>query len=246
MRCQLGHVRRGLKAACAGLALLAPVATDAQTAQPLVSATYAEPTTRYPHGVLGDTIEHGALELRFRGSNKRHVIRLPESRVFEDTAPRLVDVDGDGLPEVVVVESHQDKGARLAVYTSEGLLAATPYIGTRNRWLAPIAIADMDGDGAVELAYIDRPHLAKTLRIWRYVDGALVSLDSLGGLTNHRIGETDIAGGLRECGNGPEMIVASANWARLIAVTFDGSTLTAKDIGPHKGRASFAKALSCD
>ena len=38
--------------------------------------------------------------------------------------------------------------------------------------LAPLGAADLDGDGKIELAYIDRPHLAKILRIWRFDDGA--------------------------------------------------------------------------
>jgi hypothetical protein len=46
-------------------------------------------------------------------------------------------------------------------------LASTPWIGQRFRWLAPVAAADLDGDGAMELAYVDRPHLARTLRVWR-------------------------------------------------------------------------------
>jgi hypothetical protein len=225
-----------------GLTVLAPVAT----AQTILDARYIEPTTRYAHAVLGDDIEHGALELEIEGTAQRTIIRLPKDRVFEDTEPRVVDVDGDGAPEVVVVEAHQNQGARLAVYDAAGLVVATPYIGRRNRWLAPIGIADMDGDGAVELAYIDRPHLAKMLRIWRFKDGALTQIASLEGLTNHRIGERDIAGGLRNCGKGPEMVVARADWQRLMAITFDGTSLRGRDIGPHGGRADFAAALACE
>lgn len=253
-RARLRSARRGLHLTCMGLALLAPAANAAEM---IVSARYTEPTTRYAHGVLGDAIEHGALEIRTKktsgeglsvtavGQTTTHLVRLPQERVFEDTEPRIVDVDGDGLPEVVVVESHQQQGARLAIYSHKGLLAAIPYIGTRNRWLAPVAIADLDGDGLVELAYIDRPHLAKTLRVWRFEDGALTQVTALEGLTNHRIGERDIAGGLRECGNGPEMIVAEGNWRRLVAVKFDGTRLAARAIGPHEGRDSFARALAC-
>ena len=41
-----------------------------------------------------------------RLSNAKTVtITLPKSDVFEDTAPRLLDVDADGSPEVVVVQS---------------------------------------------------------------------------------------------------------------------------------------------
>ena len=70
-------------------------------------------------------------------------------------------------------------------------------------------------------------------------------LAALKGVTNHKIGERDIAGGIRDCGRGPEVIVANSNWTRVLAVTFDGKRAKARDIGPHQGRASFAKALAC-
>ena len=168
--------------------------------------------------------------------------------VFEDVEPRLADVTGDGAPEVVVVESHERQGARLSVWGLEAgqprLLASTPFIGTRFRWLAPVGVADLDGDGAVEIAYVDRPHLAKTLRVWRWTGEGLTEVTSLPGVTNHRIGEADIAGGIRDCGTGPEMIVADASWRDLLAVRLDGE-LAQRRIGPHEGRESFAAALSC-
>lgn len=218
----------------------------------IVAAQYAEPTTRYPHGVLGDDVEWGALRLTVDmcpGCDTRDIrtliIRLPQHRVFEDTAPRLVDLEGDGFPSVVVVESDADRGARLAIYNAGGFVAATPFIGTRNRWLAPIGAADLDGDGAIELAYIDRPHLARTLRVWRWRDGRLHEVASRTGLTNHRIAETDIAGGIRHCAGRPEMIVATSDWSRLMAVSLENGELTQRDIGPHDNRASFARALGC-
>ena len=67
----------------------------------------------------------------------------------------------------------------------------------------------------------------------------------MGGLSNHRIGERDIAGGIRTCANVPEMIVATADWSRLMAVTLQDNRLRARDIGAHEGRKSFAAALGC-
>jgi hypothetical protein len=235
---------RAVRLLCAVLAVAAVAPVHASEAQ-ITAARYIEPTTRYAHGVLGDTIEHGALEVMLEGVSGRTVIRLPAERVFEDTEPRLVDVNGDGRNEVVVVEAHRDQGARLAVYTATGLLAATPYIGRANRWLAPVGVADLDNDGTIEIAYIDRPHLAKTLRVVQFGDGELVPVVALEGLTNHRIGERDIAGGLRDCGAGPEMIVARGDWSSVVAVIFDGAALSARDIGPHQDRSSFATALAC-
>lgn len=216
---------------------------------------YAQPTTRYAHGVLGDAVEAGELVVDNTVSPNPcgDRIVLPRDRVFEDVAPRLVDLDGDDYPEIIVVESQQNQGAQLAVYgyvpgVYDRLVkrAATPHIGTRNRWLAPIgAGADLDGDGYVELAYIDRPHLAKTLRVWRFKDGALEPVADLAGLTNHRIGEEDIGGGIRDCGQGPEMITASANWRNVMATRLRNGQLSTRAIGPHRGRASLNAALAC-
>lgn len=242
-----GAMRSARLALCALLPVLAGTAqaSDAWIGAPLISAEYADPTTRYAHGVLGDAVEHGTLVLQYAPPAARYVIKLPIERVFEDTAPRLADVDGDGQQEAIVVESHADQGARLAIYNAAGLFAATPYIGRTHRWLAPIGAADLDGDGQIEIAYIDRPHLAKTLRIWRLRNGRLVELAAVPGLTNHRIGERDIAGGIRDCGTGPEMIVASSDWRSLQAVSFDGASTRKRTIGQSPERSDFADALAC-
>jgi len=213
-------------------------------AETIVSADYTAPTDRYAHGILGDAIEWGELQIITDIDTHRFV--LSQDRVFEDTAPRLADVDGDGRPEVIVVETLARAGAQLAVYDATGKIAATPHIGQTNRWLAPIGVADLDGDGMIEIAYIDRPHLAKTLRVWRFMDGALEPVADLPGLTNHRIGERDIGGGIRDCGNGPEMITANADWTQVMATTLTDGQLTTRAIGAHVDRGSFATALACE
>lgn len=218
----------------------------------IIKAEYTEPTTRYDHGILGDAIEWGALVMTVdqcfgceAEMIRKFIVRLPENRVFEDVAPRIVDLDGDGSPEVIVVETDVNKGARLAIYHEGGLIAATPFIGRTHRWLAPIGAADLDGDGFVEIAYVDRPHLAKLIRVWRFKDGKLKLAGELAGFTNHRIGEDNIAGGIRDCANGPEMIVADARWQTINAVSFRGGKFSVRQIGPHRNRKSFAAALNC-
>ncbi|MEW9919009.1 FG-GAP repeat domain-containing protein [Marimonas sp. MJW-29] len=229
-----------LRAVLLALALAGPVA-----AQEITAARFTEPTERYGHGILGDAIEFGALEIDVAGQ-ETVTVRLPADHVFEDVAPRLWDVTGDGMPEVVVIETDMALGGSLAVYGAEGKIAETPHIGRTNRWLAPIGAADLDGDGAIEVAYIDRPHLAKVLRVWRFKDGALEHVADAPGFTNHRIGERDIAGGLRDCGAEPEMVVATADWADVVGLRFDGTRFVIRKLGPHRGRESFAAALGCN
>ncbi|MBF9058239.1 VCBS repeat-containing protein [Rhodobacterales bacterium HKCCSP123] len=222
-----------------------------------VAAWYEDPTTRYAHGVLGDAVEAGTLAVQTAPAPACRVARitLPPSEVFEDIAPRLADLDGDGRAEIIAVHSHRDRGARLAVYavapdgSTLQLAAATPHIGRTNRWLAPLGAADLDGDGATEIAYIDRPHLARTLRVWRYLpagpgQGTLTEVAALEGLTNHRIGEAFISGGLRDCGSGPEIITADASWSRVMATRLGSATLTTRALGPWSP-AAVADVLAC-
>ncbi|MEO0916713.1 MAG: VCBS repeat-containing protein [Pseudomonadota bacterium] len=215
-------------------------------AQDIVRAAYDDPTTRYAHGVLGDAIEHGTL-LMETADGRRFRVTLPTRRVFEDTEPRLFDVDGDGEREVITVEADAQLGARLSIYDTRGLVAANEFIGQRNRWLAPAGVgaADLDGDGRVEIAFVDRPHLAKTLRIYEFRPGDLKLEGSFQGVTNHRIGERDIAGGIRMCAPRPDVIVADANWTEVLSVTWDGQVFAATRLGPHRGRESFATVMSC-
>ena len=145
----------------------------------------------------------------------------------------------------MVIETDMAAGAALAMYGVSGKIAETPHIGQSNRWLAPLGAADLDGDGHVEIAYIDRPHLAKTLRVWRFHDGKLVPVADLPGLTNHRIGQDFISGGIRTCGPTPEIITANADWSRIMATKLTSRGLGTRDIGPFTGPGSLETALIC-
>ena len=239
----------------AAFALLAgPVAADT-----ILSATFTEPTTRYAHGVLGDAVEWGSLEVEvgarvegglFTGSRSlTYGFTLPDRLVYEDLEPRLWDVNGDGAPEVVVVLTDRDQGASLVIIGLEDdkpvVIASTPHIGQSNRWLAPVGAADLDGDGAVEIAFVDRPHLARTLRVWRLRDDSFTEVAAIEGLTNHRIGDDFIQSGLRDCGAGPQFVMASADWSRVMAVALEDGRLTTSDLGAYVDRSSIDAALGC-
>ena len=214
-----------------------------------VRAVYAGPTDRYPHNIMGRIRGWSALEVDLSacqtcpGGNRRLRIELPASRVFEDFAPRLWDITGDGIPEVVTVESDLAEGSRLVVW--EGFhdgntlslrrLAATPFIGTRFRWLAPIGVADFDGDGALELAYVEKPHRDRILRLVRLDLDRLVTIASLPGVTNHSIGQEGTAGLVRTCAGVTEIVLLSADGRNVVAVTLKDSGLQSRSLGAAAG-----------
>jgi len=228
------------RAAIFSLAALLAVSARAD----IIDARFDRPTTRYDHGILGDAIEWGMLRIVTRNHRQIRIV-LPKSRVFEDIKPRLADVDGDGNDEVVVVETSLRLGAQLAIYDETGKIAATPFLGRPHRWLAPVGVADLDGDGRPEIAYVEKPHLSRILRIWRFSNGGLKQLASLSGLTNHQIGWNFIIGGIRDCGNGPEIITADAHWKNVMATRLNHRQLTTRRLGPVESTASFRRALAC-
>lgn len=224
---------------CMGLALPA-------AAEEITGARFEGPTTRYGHAILGDGLEFTELVIETEDwSNRvRYRVTLPQDHVFEDLAPRLWDITGDGVPEVVVIETDMARGGSLAVYDQTGKIAETPHIGRTNRWLAPIGAADLDGDGRIEVAFIDRPHLAKVLRVFEWDGEALVLDMELGGLTNHRIGEDFITGGVRVCEGIPELVTADADWSDVMVTWAVEGALQTASLGPFSPAAVEA-ALAC-
>ena len=219
----------------------------------VVWAYYSNATDIYRHGVLGDAWEAAALRVLVTGDLALgpcdDMVWLEGEAVFEDTNPRIADVTGDGLNDVVVVESALDRGAQLAVYGMEGgrfgKLAATPHIGRPHRWLAPAGIADFDGDGVPDVAYVETPHIGGTLRIWSFAGAQARELAAARGFSNHRIGEDFVTGGVRDCGEGPELVLPDDGWQRtLIAWLHEGvieSAVLAEDAAPE----TIAAALAC-
>ncbi len=239
-------MRRALGMWCVGLSVLIPSLSLGDTIQ---SARYADPTTRYDHGILGDAIEWGTLELHLKDGTTRRFI-LPDTMVFEDTAPRIADLDGDGFAEIIVVESSVTLGARLVVYGPQGRLAMTDHIGRKNRWLAPAGVADFTGDGRSEIAIVVTPHLAGRVEVLSYDGKTLTPIATLDGFTNHRIGDTDIAGGIRDCGAGPEILLAEMPWRKtgssaLVALRLTEGRLTASRFARNFTAENIRAAASC-
>ncbi len=158
-------------------------------------AWLSSPTRRYDHGVLGDAVEAGSLTVE-KNTGQISTLVLPENSVFEDRYPRWADLDNDGEQELFLVRSYLNRGAALVVVelTEQGaaIAAETVPIGLSHRWLNPIGAADLDGDGQLELAYVETPHIGGKLTIYRYRNNQLLLAATLGGFSNHAIGTSQL------------------------------------------------------
>ena len=160
----------------------------------MIYAQYTQPTSRYAHGILGDSIE--AEQLVVVKDGRIYVHTLGKQYVFEDIKPRLFDVDNDGQLEIVTIRTHVTKGAGIMIYkiVNNELteFAWVDEIGTPNRWLNIAAIYDLDSDGSVELAWIQTPHIGGVMKVARIQAGRLIALAESSGYSNHSVGERNL------------------------------------------------------
>lgn len=157
----------------------------------IATAWLVFPAQHYAHGVLGDAVEATGVRVNLH-DGKQLTLQLKDGSVFEDRYPRLLDVDGDGDDEMVLVRSYPDRGAALAVLEVEDdaiiIAAESLPIGKSYRWLNPIGVGDFDADGNQELAAILMPHLDGSLIIYRYDGKRLQPVFKGGRFSNHAMG----------------------------------------------------------
>jgi hypothetical protein len=167
------------------------IAVDEQSG---MKAIYVSPSTVYDHAILGDAIEGGAL-LVIR-DHLPYLYTLDSTHVFEDLQPRLADLEGDGIPEIITILSGIHEGASIAVFQLKddqlSMLATNSFIGSPHRWLNIAAINDLDNDGAVEIAWVTTPHIGGHLHIGRLENNKLVSLADQAGVSNHQLGSRNL------------------------------------------------------
>ncbi|MEL6766844.1 MAG: VCBS repeat-containing protein [Pseudomonadota bacterium] len=236
-----------------------PNSGEARAAGPGITwAGFSDATDRYPHGALGDAWEPGGLRVAATLPDGtalgpcEAVVILPETRVFEDLAPRLADVTGDGLTDAIVIEADSAKGAQLAVYgIRDGQLAkvaATPFIGRANRWLAPAAIADFTGDGIDEVAYVETPHIGGTLRLWSFGGAEAREIAAYAGVSNHRFGALEIVSALRRCERDetPVLLIPDQQWRAIFALRLEEDRFEGGIIAQEADLMTLERYAACE
>lgn len=184
-------VHRSLLPVAAIFALLASNAA----AESITGAHYASPVDRYGHFALGRPHEYARLTAT-TDAGRSLTLQLPEDDVFEDLAPRLVRLATGEPEEILAIVSGRDSGSRLMMIRLSGgrleISAQSPAIGMPMRWLNPVGVADLDGDGRAEIAAVTTPHIAGTLRLYRRTGGKLVQIAALAGFANHIYGSPEL------------------------------------------------------
>jgi hypothetical protein len=188
-------LRRLLLVAAPFAAVFVPV-DPAAGAETITAARYAQPVDRYGHFAPGRPHEYARLTAT-TSSGRELTLELPQNEVFEDIAPRLATLAADAPQEILAIVSGRDSGARLALIGLSGntlaIGAQSAAIGTPNRWLNPVGVADLDGDGRAEIAAVITPHISGTLKVYRRRGAELVEIAALADFSNHVYGTPELA-----------------------------------------------------
>jgi hypothetical protein len=216
----------------------------------ITAAWYSQPTSRYRHGSLGDTVEGGALVAQTKDGLKA-TFRLPETEVFEDIAPRLADLDGDGISEIVTVLSSFSGGASVTLFGFSGgnlvRKAAIPFLGTPNEWINIAGIERYLGMPTPEIAVVVTPHKRGQLGFLKLVRGRLIVVSAQAGFSNHVFGsaETRLSAGVDIDGNGAvELALPSLDRRKLMIMSLTRQGL--KQLGSPDLPAPIDKAIGIE
>ncbi len=224
-------------------------------------AWLASPTGRYPHASMGSSLH--AASLHVIGQDGRAAsVQLPKQRVFEDLQPRLVDLDGDGRDEIVVIEADTERGAALVAYgmprSGQALeeRARSAFLGLPFRWLSPVGFADFDGDGRLDIASVTTPHIGGVLTLYRYAPPRIEPFAKAMDVSNHQMGDPNLqmhavlsrADGVGS-GQRPTVIVPDMSRRALHALRWEvinGKTQWKElaDVKPLPGRVNYLMPLN--
>lgn len=165
-------------------------------AEGIAAARYEAPVDRYGHFALGRPHEYSRVTVT-TDKGQTVIFNLPENEVFEDLTPRIVRLAAGEREEILAIVSSRDSGSRLLMIRLSGgrleVSAQSPAIGTPKRWLNPVGVADLDGDGRAEIAAVITPHIGGTLKLYRRQGKELIEIAALGGFSNHVYGTMELA-----------------------------------------------------
>ena len=222
--------RRANVASCMAVVVLLTSFASQANADSIALAQYEAPTQRYGHFALGQPHEYARLAVT-TDTGRRLVFDLPEDEVFEDLAPRLVKLAADEPVELLTIVSQRQAGARLMLIRLSGDSLApgaeSPAVGTPMRWLNPVGVVDLDGDGQAEIASVTTPHIGGTLKVYKRQGTRLIEVAALGGFSNHVYGSPELGLSAHQTVAGQVRLLVPDNSRRqLRVVEFTSGRLT--------------------
>ncbi len=165
-------------------------------AETIAEANYKNQVKHYGHFALGEPHEYSHLSVT-TDKGRKLVFKLPENEAFEDLKPRLAELSANSPKKILTIVSKHGSGSRLVLFAINNnqleISAQSHAIGLPNRWLNPVGVADLDGDGQAEISAVITPHIGGILKVYKQQGKELVEIAAMDGFSNHAYRSTELA-----------------------------------------------------
>ncbi|MFT5449674.1 MAG: hypothetical protein ACI9DC_004871 [Gammaproteobacteria bacterium] len=143
----------------------------------------------------------------------------------------------------LTIVSNRNSGSRLALVRlidNKLLISAqSPPIGTPMRWLNPVGVVDLYGDGQAEIAAVITPHIGGRLKVYKESGDALVEVATLAGFSNHVYHSSELSLSIAmPVGNNMRLLVPDFTRRFLRIIALRGGALV------EVGRCPLAEPIS--
>ncbi len=178
----------------------------------------------YGHGILGDKIEPSGFSVYRISTGLQSVgkYKLPRGSVFETLRPTLADIDGDGIPEILLTVSNSQVGAAIHAFRLDGSpFAESDPIGLGNRWTHLLGAAATGPRGETEIITVRTPHIGGSLEYYRLQGNRLELVHQVSGYSTHNIGSRNLdmaAIGRFGGSNRPDVLLPSQDFKSLSVI----------------------------
>jgi len=153
----------------------------------------AEPSDRFPHSALGDSLEATSAVVVTVGANEVETVYRSGDDVIESIAPLLADVDGDGASEVVLTVSN-DREVWIVAASSAGggVVAVSDPVDRLLGWRHLVAVGPLGPTGQTEIAEVLYPDARGSLRFLGFSGGELRVVATRTGYRSHEFGARNL------------------------------------------------------
>jgi len=137
-----------------------------------------EPTSRYDHlAVLGSAFKHASSITIINTKTTFEVdstITISAPDVIEGNGLIWVDVNNDGLNEIITTLANSTEGGRIVVFNEDGTeYGSSTAIGINHRWRHQIAVAPYKDVNELSLVSVYIPHITPHIEFFRLDDESI-------------------------------------------------------------------------
>lgn len=171
-------------------------------------------------------------------------VRLPDGHAFLQTVPECWDINGDGVPDPIVVRYRPGSGLSLTTYVrgaEHRTLAAHPAASS----LAPVAIGPLGTDADFHAAYLSLDSDGSALNVVGLRLTEITHMYQMDGFADPTGIDPRVRSFARDCGDGPELVLPSSDWATLDAVRVGPGGLERVKLADKPDFSRLVRALEC-